>query len=67
MFMKTQQTPISLSSGIWFVTLSAFFVCFGFFSYANTFEVCFKMYLGAHFLCILLDHLISTLLSVSTH
>lgn len=30
MFMKTQQTPISLSSGIWCVTLSAILVCFVF-------------------------------------
>lgn len=48
MFMKTQQTPIFLSSGIWCVTLSAILVCFCFF-YGNTFEVCFNIFQGAHF------------------
>lgn len=47
MFMKTQQTPISLSSGIWCVTLSAILV-FCFF-YGNTFDVCFNIFQGAHF------------------
>lgn len=45
MFMKTQQTLISLSSGIWCVTISPLLVHFTY-SYANTFEVCSKIYVG---------------------
>lgn len=57
--MKTQKTPISLSSGIWCVTVSSVSVCFVF-----TFDACSKIYIGASRKCtlfnfLLFDHLIS--------
>lgn len=43
----------------WYLVCNPFcyFSLFCFFSYGNTFEVCFKIYLGAHFLCIFIGPL----------